>query len=122
MPAFPTDVRLLEEPQAAFYWWLEQGDWVESHGSKTALLMRGFRHVLVVDIGGGTTDFTLFEIAPKHRGGRFRASKESPSAITFFWEATISIWPLLIGSNRDCQLTNPFLRFNGIFWWRGVAT
>jgi molecular chaperone DnaK (HSP70) len=58
---FPDDVRLLEEPQAAFYRWLHRGTG-ESTASKQ-LSNTGVHHVLVVDIGGGTTDFTLFEIA-----------------------------------------------------------
>jgi molecular chaperone DnaK (HSP70) len=59
---FPADVRLLEEPQAAFYHWLgcRAG---ESVASKELAEM-AVRHVLVIDIGGGTSDFTLFEIAP----------------------------------------------------------
>ena len=50
------DVRLLEEPQAAFYAWLAHaaGSW------------RDRVHVgdliLVVDVGGGTTDFTLIAV------------------------------------------------------------
>jgi molecular chaperone DnaK (HSP70) len=57
---FPETVRLLEEPQAAFYCWLEQ------HQDPDALWARipenRPHHVLVIDIGGGTTDFSLFEI------------------------------------------------------------
>jgi molecular chaperone DnaK (HSP70) len=54
---FPQDVRLLEEPQAAFYRWLEDGDaevdrWKQRSVNATC-------HVLVIDVGGGTTDFTL---------------------------------------------------------------
>src|SRR3984957_19470201 len=60
---FPKDVRLLEEPQAAFYWWLEQG--VGETTVSEELAAAGVHQVLVVDIGGGTTDFTLFEIAPR---------------------------------------------------------
>ena len=60
---FPESVRLLEEPQAAFYRWLEQGDkrddfWNQRSDGEG-------RHVLVIDIGGGTTDFTLFEITAR---------------------------------------------------------
>ena len=46
---------LLEEPQAAFYAWLaaHERDWERALG--------GERRILVVDIGGGTTDFTLIE-------------------------------------------------------------
>ena len=47
---------LLEEPQAAFY------AWVDSHqGARAASLAAGDT-VLVFDIGGGTTDFTLIAV------------------------------------------------------------
>jgi hypothetical protein len=53
-------VTLLEEPQAAFYAWLEsQGDaW--RHRIKLGDL------VLVCDIGGGTTDFSLIMVSEEH--------------------------------------------------------
>jgi molecular chaperone DnaK (HSP70) len=49
-------VRLLEEPQAAFYAWLErQGDdWRNRVAAGDS--------ILVVDIGGGTTDFSLIAV------------------------------------------------------------
>ncbi|MFN0170592.1 MAG: Hsp70 family protein [Bryobacteraceae bacterium] len=54
------NVTLLEEPQAAFYAWIERHpDWRDR--VKVGDL------VLVADIGGGTTDFTL--IAVTERGG-----------------------------------------------------
>ena len=54
------NLTLLEEPQAAFYAWIERHpDWRER--AKLGDL------ILVVDIGGGTTDFTL--IAVTERGG-----------------------------------------------------
>ena len=58
---FPDHVRLLEEPQAAFYAWLEQkaqgaDPWARLAGPGTVP-----RHILVIDIGGGTSDFSLFE-------------------------------------------------------------
>jgi molecular chaperone DnaK (HSP70) len=64
---FPSTVHLLEEPQAAFYCWLEQH-------SLSCSLWEGLndtrpRHVLVVDIGGGTSDFSLFELRPATTGG-----------------------------------------------------
>jgi molecular chaperone DnaK (HSP70) len=59
---FTSSVRLLEEPQAAFYCWLEQHNsanplWegLDAHDAAP-------RHVLIVDIGGGTSDFSLFEL------------------------------------------------------------
>jgi hypothetical protein len=49
------NVTLLEEPQAAFYAWIERHpDWRER--VKVGDL------ILVVDIGGGTTDFTLIAV------------------------------------------------------------
>src|SRR6516164_3734959 len=53
---FPEKVRLLEEPQAAFYCWLETNDLLGG------ALKQASGHVLVIDIGGGTTDLSLFEI------------------------------------------------------------
>lgn len=49
------DVILLEEPQAAFYAWIERhGDWRDR--------IRVGDVILVIDIGGGTTDFTLIAV------------------------------------------------------------
>ena len=49
-------VTLLEEPQAAFYAWIEsQGDQWREQVAKGDL-------VLVFDVGGGTTDFSLIQI------------------------------------------------------------
>ncbi len=76
------DVSLLEEPQAAFYAWIERHpDWRER--VKVGDL------VLVVDIGGGTTDFTL--IAVTEREGELNSSAWL-SASTFCWAATTSTW------------------------------
>jgi len=44
---------LLEEPQAAFY------DFTARHRQALSQALAGVRLVLVVDVGGGTTDFTL---------------------------------------------------------------
>ena len=44
---------LLEEPQAAFY------DYTARHRARLEQTLGGVRLVLVVDVGGGTTDFTL---------------------------------------------------------------
>src|SRR2546425_7290034 len=49
------NVILLEEPQSAFYAWIERHpDWRER--------VRAGDLILVVDIGGGTTDFTLIAV------------------------------------------------------------
>src|SRR6202048_4405934 len=57
---FPETIHLLEEPQAALYCWLEQHDIAADLESKLPHT-DGKYHVLVVDIGGGTSDFSLFE-------------------------------------------------------------
>lgn len=54
------EIVLLEEPQAAFYAWLERHpDWRER--------VKPGDRILVIDVGGGTTDFTM--IAVKDEGG-----------------------------------------------------
>jgi len=50
------DLRLLEEPQAALY------DWLYRHRASLALELAEARLVLVADVGGGTTDFTLVKV------------------------------------------------------------
>jgi molecular chaperone DnaK (HSP70) len=49
-------VHLIEEPQAAFY------DWVFAHRAELARQLAGTRRLLVVDVGGGTTDLTLIDV------------------------------------------------------------
>jgi molecular chaperone DnaK (HSP70) len=60
---YPDTVRLLEEPQAAFYNWLEQHD-PKDLWSNLPPRNGECWHILVVDIGGGTSDFSLFEVRP----------------------------------------------------------
>ncbi|WP_277185112.1 hsp70 family protein [Caballeronia sp. BR00000012568055] len=50
-------LRLLEEPQAAFY------DWLFHHRATLADELQKTRLVLIVDVGGGTTDLTLIQVA-----------------------------------------------------------
>lgn len=57
------EVSLLEEPQAAFYRWLEHHETGATLESQLPGLKDRRQHVLIVDIGGGTSDFSLFEIA-----------------------------------------------------------
>jgi len=60
------NLTLLEEPQAAFYAWLERhADWRERVSVGDL--------ILVVDIGGGTTDFTL--IAVTERDGELELTR-----------------------------------------------
>lgn len=50
------NITLLEEPQAAFYAWLER------HRERGLDELARIRSVLVTDIGGGTTDFTVIDV------------------------------------------------------------
>ncbi len=57
------NITLLEEPQAAFYAWIERHpDWRER--------VQLGDLILVVDIGGGTTDFTLIAVTETERRTR----------------------------------------------------
>ncbi|MBI4865382.1 MAG: Hsp70 family protein [Candidatus Wallbacteria bacterium] len=54
-------VTLLEEPQAAFY------SWIADHGARWKEALGSSRVLLVCDVGGGTTDFTLV-VVTRHAG------------------------------------------------------
>lgn len=54
-------VLLVEEPQAAFYAWLHR------HGESWSSIIQPGQSVLICDIGGGTTDFTLIRVKKSHR-------------------------------------------------------
>lgn len=54
---------LLEEPQAACYYWVAAND---------TDTLKGHQHLMVCDVGGGTTDFTLIKI------GKFSANSSVP--------------------------------------------
>jgi molecular chaperone DnaK (HSP70) len=51
-----TRVVLIEEPQAAFY------AWIDKHADRWEQLVSPGQKILVCDIGGGTTDFTLIRV------------------------------------------------------------
>ena len=59
-----TQVRLVEEPQAAF------SDFVRRQGASLGEVLGDARLVLVVDVGGGTTDLTLIQVEPSAEGER----------------------------------------------------
>ncbi|MBL9127813.1 MAG: Hsp70 family protein, partial [Verrucomicrobiales bacterium] len=61
-----SDFTLVEEPQAAF----EAFVWERRDTIASAL--DGVRSVLVVDVGGGTTDFTLVDVSGSENGPEFR--------------------------------------------------
>ncbi len=86
-------VVLLEEPQAAFYAWMEKN-------GKSLFAIEGETKpnafVLVVDIGGGTTDLSLFQISP---------STENPS-LPHLERIAVSDHLLLGGDNLDLALAH----------------
>ncbi|TFW13899.1 Hsp70 family protein [Duganella callida] len=57
------DLRLLEEPQAAFY------DWLFRQRASLAEELAQTRLVLVCDVGGGTTDFSLMQVSAADDAG-----------------------------------------------------
>lgn len=72
LAGYPARMRLLEEPQAAFYAWIEAAS-RESEKTPSAAFLEALPElaqqahtVLVCDVGGGTSDFSLFRIAPIH--------------------------------------------------------
>ncbi len=61
-----SSVTLLEEPQAAFYCW------IVSHQDRWQKEVRAGELILVCDIGGGTTDFSLITVVETPTGPGFR--------------------------------------------------
>ncbi len=84
---YPPSTRLLEEPQAAFYRWLE------SSSAGTAL--PAGQRILVVDIGGGTSDFSLFETRGQRKDGTAMIER-----------VAVSDHILLGGDNMDLALAH----------------
>lgn len=82
------NARLLEEPQAAFYNWvtLRQGRWGQALGDA--------RKVLVCDVGGGTSDFSLIH-----------CQEDDSSSMSFEREA-VGKHLLLGGDNIDLALAH----------------
>ena len=78
-------VTLLEEPQAAFYAWLG------THSAKEAGKLKPGMRCLVVDVGGGTSDFSLIRAGEDH------------GEITFIRDA-VGDHLLLGGDNMDLAL------------------
>lgn len=76
---------LLEEPQAAFYCWLA------THSPQEAAQLKPGDHCLVVDVGGGTTDFSLIQ------------ASEEQGELTFLRQA-VGDHLLLGGDNMDLAL------------------
>ncbi|MEY2874088.1 MAG: hypothetical protein RLZZ373_1459, partial [Pseudomonadota bacterium] len=70
LAGLPT-LALVEEPQAAFQ------DWLFRHRETLAAALEGVRRVLVCDVGGGTTDFSLIDVGPPDRPGGLPSLRRS---------------------------------------------
>jgi len=93
---YPSKIRLIEEPQAAFYFWLGKDQHLsELHNLLNASTNTSIK-VLVCDIGGGTTDLSLFEA---------RADKESKTGLNLK-RLAVSDHLLLGGDNIDLALAS----------------
>jgi molecular chaperone DnaK (HSP70) len=106
MAGYPAPVRLLEEPQAAFYAWLDEQSRSApaAPGAPLIACLPGIAEqpqtVLVCDVGGGTTDFSLFRIAP------VRAAADRPA----IERIAVSDHLLLGGDNIDLALAHAIER------------
>jgi hypothetical protein len=98
LAGFPEKISLIEEPQAAFYDWLGWGE----HASRLLDLLERVpertARVLVCDIGGGTTDLSLFEVA---------GDASSPTGLALR-RVAVSEHLLLGGDNIDLTLAHLF--------------
>ena len=97
---FPSSVRLLEEPQAAFYCWLEQAQFgkaiVGRRRTQCRAAARLDRRYRRRHLG-----FQLVRSCDPVRRAASPTSRGSLSANTFCWVATTSTWPSRSCSNRD---------------------
>jgi molecular chaperone DnaK (HSP70) len=79
-------LRLIEEPQAAFY------NVIRNHPESLNTLLQDMAIILVVDVGGGTTDLTLVQV------------EESPSGVPTFERLAVGEHLMLGGDNMDVTL------------------
>lgn len=100
LAGYPAQVRLLEEPQAAFYAWLERTAQGEPLRSVFPELATRPHTVLVCDIGGGTSDFSLFEVQLAD------AERDVENAVPQIKRITVSDHILLGGDNLDQALAH----------------
>lgn len=98
---------LLEEPQAAFY------DFTARNRDALAKALADVKLVLVVDVGGGTTDFSLVQVAMLPEGPALR-------------RVAVGEHLLLGGDNMDAALARVIesrtgAKLNGAQWAQAVA-
>jgi len=115
---FPGDVRLLEEPQAAFYCWLESHDAARELWQRPDTGYAGPQHVLVIDIGGGTSDFSIFEIRPSEQTPEPDVRRVAVSEHTLLGGDNID---LAVANTLEPRLAGAGSRLSGPRWDQLVA-
>jgi len=88
-------VVLIEEPQAAFY------SWVYRHTDDWETLVEPGQKILVCDIGGGTSDFTLIRV--RAAGGKDAEGKSNDNTVQFH-RVAVGEHLILGGDNLDLAL------------------
>lgn len=81
-------VVLIEEPQAAFY------AWIDKHAQTWDQLVSPGQKILVCDVGGGTTDFTLIRV------------RKGPDGMVQFHRVAVGDHLILGGDNFDLALAH----------------
>ncbi len=90
-------VVLIEEPQAAFY------AWVYKHDSDWESRVEVGQKILVCDIGGGTTDFTLIRVRKSNEGKADEAQDQQAQKIQFH-RVAVGNHLILGGDNLDLAI------------------
>ncbi|MCK6544694.1 hsp70 family protein [Myxococcota bacterium] len=90
---FPADVTLIEEPLSAFYAFIAR-----TGGTPRTTGLSGGERVLVADVGGGTTDFTLIDVKAPEDG--------DPERPLTFERTAVGDHLLLGGDNMDLALAH----------------
>ena len=98
LAGYPERISLIEEPQAAFYDWLGWGTHVSELLDLLQRVPEATARVLVCDIGGGTTDLSLFEVS---------GDPQSPTGLALR-RVAVSEHLLLGGDNIDLTLAYLF--------------
>lgn len=91
-------VLLIEEPQAAFYQWLHQ------HQANWEKIVSIGQTILVCDIGGGTTDFTLIRVRAQSQKSINETLHEQDSLRLSLHRVAVGEHLILGGDNIDLAL------------------
>ncbi len=110
----PAHVRLLEEPQAVFYDWLARHAKAPGATADSPSFFNLNSHLqppqelrlLVIDLGGGTSDFSLFNARSSGERQRPDADTTAPSALPRLERIAVGEHLLLGGDNIDAALAH----------------